>query len=179
MVINGRSVILSLTLLVFLAVSGYYLMNSYYLQLADNPDDVVPVDAPIPPGLMPSDQPDSIGKLSKDFFNEHRLERDKQRSLQIELLREIINNVNTNDAVRQQAQTEWLILTQTMEKEMAVEKLVMSKGFADAILLINNDIAHIIVKTSGLSQAEAIQITELVASALNLDASSVRVIERS
>lgn len=117
-------------------------------------------------------------KSGRDFFSEHRLEREKQRSMQVDLLREIINNNNTSPEVRQQAQADWLALTALMEKELSVEKLVISKGFADAILVFNDEIAHVIVKSEGLTQAEALQIADLVASSLKLDLEQVRVIER-
>lgn len=172
---------LSLSLLVFLAIAGHYLMNSYYKQLpllTEALGETAPTGGTQSPGLMPEQRPESYIEPSRDFFNEHRLEREKQRSMQLELLREIINNVNTSSELRQEAQQAWLLLTITMEKELAVEKLVIGKGYADALLLLNDDVAHLLVKTEGLNQAQAIQIIELVASTLKLDASNVRVIER-
>ena len=171
----------SLSFLVLLAVTGYYLMNSYYKQLpllTHDLQETAPTGGAAPQGLMPEQLPESHAEPTKDFFNEHRLEREKQRSMQLELLREIINNVNTSNELRQEAQQAWLVLTSTMEKELAVEKLVIGKGYADALLLLSDDIAHLLVKTEGLSQAQAIQIIELVASTLKLDVSNVRVIER-
>ena len=61
---------------------------------------------------------------------------------------------------------------------MIVEKLVISKGFADVILIFNGDVAHLIVKTDELAPADAIQLTELVSSTLQLDIEKVRVVER-
>lgn len=181
MIIRGKSLMLSVSLLILIAVSGYYLMNSYYTNLpllVGEEEPYVPVGNPSPPGLLPEQQPDAFTDPSKDFFNEHRLERDKQRSMQLELLREIINNSNTADELRSQAQQAWLALTATMEKELTIEKLVIGKGYPDALLLLNGDVAHLLVKTAGLNQAQAIQITELVASSLQIDANNVRVIER-
>lgn len=173
---------LSVSLLILLAVSGYYLMSSYYGNLpllADQEEPATPVDSLItPPGLLPQ-QGNGYENPAKDYFNEHRLEREKQRSLQLELLREIINNNNTSEELRQQAQQTWLELTTTMERELTVEKLVIGKGYSDALLLLNGGTAHLVVKTEGLNQAQAIQITELVASTLQIDINNVRVIERS
>ncbi len=181
MVVQGKPLMFSLALLLLLAVSGYYLMNSYYKNLpllVEEGEPHIPTDGTPTPGLMPDGLPDSFTQPEKDFFNEHRLEREKQRSIQLELLREVINNSNTSDEVRQQAQQTWLELTTTMEKELTVEKLVIGKGYSDALLLLNGDVAHILVKTEGLNQAQAIQIIELVASTLQIDVNNVRVIER-
>lgn len=178
-VINGKALIVSITICVLLAVSGFYLMN-YYSRwsdlAADWQDPTTETTAP-PPGLMPTEPP-GPAETSKDFFAAHRLEREKQRSQRIDLLREVINNPQTSDQVRQQAQEEWLTLTILMEQEMIVEKLVISKGFADVILIFNGDVAHLIVKTDELVPADAIQLTELVSSTLQLDIEKVRVVER-
>ncbi len=181
MVIRGKSVMLSLSLLMLLAISGYYLMHSYYKNLpllAEEGEPVVPTGTAPTEGLMPGNLPEGYAPPEKDFFNEHRLEREKQRSMQLELLREVINNTNTSDEVRRQAQQAWLDLTTTIEKELAVEKLVIGKGYTDALLILNGDVAHLLVKSEGLNQAQAIQIIELVASTLQIDVNNVRVIER-
>ncbi len=181
MVIRGKSVMLSVSLLMLLAISGYYLMNAYYKSLpllAEEGEPLAPTTGAPSKGLMPDNSLEGYAPPEKDFFNEYRLEREKQRSMQLDLLREIINNSNTSDEVRRQAQQAWLDLTTTMEKELAVEKLVIGKGYSDALLMLNGDVAHLLVKSDGLSQAQAIQIIELVASTLQLDVNSVRVIER-
>jgi stage III sporulation protein AH len=176
MVIRGKSLLLSLAILLALGAGGYYLIDYYSnLQLAWDPKPTENGG----PGLMPSGQPQISTEPTSDFFAEHRLEREKQRSMQVELLREIINNTNTSAEVRQQAQQDWLSLTGLMEKELTVEKLVMSKGFDDAILVFNNDVANVIVKSSALAPAEALQIAELVASSLGVNMQQVRVIEHA
>lgn len=174
--VRAKSLLASIAILLVLAVGGNYLVN-YYIdqQLVWNPEAKV---TPGDPGLMPG-QPQVNTEPSTDFFAEHRLEREKQRSMQVELLREIINNNNTNSEVRSQAQQNWLSLTALMEQELTVEKLVMSKGFDDAILVFNQDTANIIIRSSGLTPAEALQVLELVSTSLGVDIGKVRVIERS
>ncbi|MGI6357339.1 MAG: SpoIIIAH-like family protein [Bacillota bacterium] len=175
MLVRAKSLIAAILILVALGVGGHMLVN-YYIdqQLVWNPAAKV---TPGDPGLMPGQPPVSI-EPSRDFFAEHRLEREKQRSMQVELLREIINNVNTSPEVRTKAQQEWLSLTALMEQELTVEKLVMSKGFDDAILVFNQDTANVIVRAQGLTSAEALQVMELVATSLGVKTEQVRVIER-
>ncbi len=175
MLIKARALLASIVVLLVLAVGGNYLVN-YYIdqQLVWNPEAKV---TPGDPGLMPG-QEDVSSESTTDFFAEHRLEREKQRSMQVELLREIINNNNTSAEVRAEAQQDWLSLTALMEQELTVEKLVMSKGFEDAILVFNQDTANLIIKSSGLTQSEALQVMELVSTSLGVDMGKVRVIER-
>lgn len=174
MIIKGKSIILSLSLLVVVAVIGYYLMNAYLTRLPVWAGDL---GEPLPTGGSGGSLPD-YQEPTKDFYNEHRLEREKQRSLQLDLLREVVNNSNTSTEVRAEAQKIWLSLTTTIEKELTIEKLVIGKGYKDALLLLNDGAAHLLVKTDVLTPAEAIQIMEIVASTLDIDAVRVRVIER-
>lgn len=178
MIIDRKTILSSLLVFAVLGVCGYYLLSYYSnldYSLADNPAEPASGSVVTPPVI---DQPPGpVSEPSRDFFSEHRLEREKQRSMQVELLREIINNSNTSAEVRQQAQRDWLALTSLMEKELMIEKLIISKGFADAVLVLNNDTAHIVIKSEGLTQAQAVNITELVASTLGIGFDKVRVIE--
>lgn len=175
MLIRDKSLVVAILILIALGVGGHTLIN-YYIeqQLVWNPAAKV---TPGEPGLMPGSPPVLV-EPTRDFFAEHRLEREKQRSMQVELLREIINNANTSAEVRTQAQHEWLGLTALMEKELTVEKLVVSKGFDDVILVLNQDVANVIIKAQGLTSAEALQVIELVATSLGVKTDRVRVIER-
>lgn len=176
-VVHMRTLLTYGVVIVFFAMAGYTLLGYFHSLDVDPADELEPTLAP--PGIFTPGQQGSQTEPVRDFFAQHRLEREKQRSIQVELLRQIINNANTSDEVRQQAQRDWLSLTALMEKELMVEKLVVSKGYADAILVYNNDVAHMIVKVENMTQAQAIQITEVVASALKLTYEKVRVIERS
>lgn len=177
MIIRWRSLLASFIMLLLLGSFGFYLADYYgNMKLAWNPE---PVATPTDPGVTPTDPSQVSTESTSNFFAEHRLEREKQRSMQVELLREIINNANTGADIRQQAQQDWLSLTALMEQELTVEKLVMSKGFDDAILVFNNQIANLVVKSPSLTPSEALQITELVSSSLGVGMNKVRVIEHT
>ncbi len=178
MIIDRKAILSSLLVFTILGVCGYYLL-SYYSNLdsslAGDPTEPTLGGNLTSPVVDPT--PGPVSEPSRDFFTEHRLEREKQRSMQVELLREIINNTNTSAEVRQQAQRDWLALTAVMEKELMIEKLIISKGFDNAVLVLNNDTAHVVIKSEGLTQAQAVNITELVASTLGMGFDKVRVIE--
>ena len=177
MVIRGKSLLASLAILLLLGSFGYYLVNYYgSMKLAWGPK---PGTAQEEKGATPSDPSQVSTESTSDFFAEHRLEREKQRSMQVELLREIINNANTSADIRQRAQQDWLSLIALMEQELTVEKLVMSKGFDDAILVYNNGIANVVVKSPSLTPSDALQVSELVSSSLGVEMNRVRVIEHT
>src|SRR6056297_3112036 len=61
---------------------------------------------------------------NENFFIEYRIERDKARSEQISIFREMVNNPNTDEAIKKEAQNKMLAMSEKMEKEMEIESLI-------------------------------------------------------
>lgn len=103
------------------------------------------------------------GKEVKDnFFSEYRLERDRTRSEQVEILNEVINNSNTAAQTRLNAQQKLLLLTDNLGKESKIENALIAKGFPDAAAVIQPHSVMVIVPTKGLRQDEIARIADIV-----------------
>lgn len=100
--------------------------------------------------------------ISKEFFIDYRLERDKNRSQHIELLENIVKNEDTDAETRSQAQKEMINLVQLSEKEMVVENLIRAKGFNDVIVFIHDGYVNAIVDAKKLSASNAAQIQDII-----------------
>lgn len=98
---------------------------------------------------------------SSDFFIDYRLERERTRGQQIELLRELINNPQADDASRKSAGDRWLAIVEAMGKEGELENLIRAKGFADAVVFIQERSTVVVVKATDLSQQEAAKIMDI------------------
>jgi stage III sporulation protein AH len=70
-----------------------------------------------------------------DYFVNYRIEREKMRSQQVEILREIVENPNSAVDVRKDAQKKMLNLTEKMENELKLENLIKAKNYKDAVVL--------------------------------------------
>lgn len=105
--------------------------------------------------------PDIAPVVTSDFFTEYRLERDKLRSERSELLRDIMKNTKS-DETRQRAQDSVLKLTVNKQKESDMENLIKARGFADALVFIQDSSVSAVVKTSSLSRDEVLQVAEVI-----------------
>lgn len=82
----------------------------------------------------------------EDFFIEYRLDRERTRGRQIELLREIINSSTASEQARQKAQEELLAITNKLAREMELEHLIRAKGYRDATVCIEEKGVTVIVQ---------------------------------
>jgi len=96
------------------------------------------------------------------FFIEYRLERDRQRSQQIALLKQIIDNPNSGGEGKQEAQKRLVELTQQMDLEMQLEKLIVAKGYKDAAVFIQPNAVNVIIMAEKFGDEDANKIGDLV-----------------
>ncbi|MCK8825453.1 SpoIIIAH-like family protein [Fuchsiella alkaliacetigena] len=122
---------------------------------------------------------EKVEEEGADFFVEYRLERDKVRSEQVSLLREMINNPNSSEALKDQAQDRLLDMTNTLEKEMEIESLIRARGFEDALSFIHRNSVDIIIATPGLEESDVAKIGDVVAKATGLGLEDVTIIEKN
>jgi len=102
-------------------------------------------------------------KRGSEFFVEYRLERDRVRSQEIQMLREVINNPNSSPEVKNEAQQRLIRLTEYMEQEVQLEALLQAKGYAEAAVLIQPSTVNVIVRAAQLKPEDLTRIGELVA----------------
>lgn len=96
-----------------------------------------------------------------DFFTEYRLEREKLRSQYSDLLRDQMTGA-ASDELRKQAQENILKMMQDKQRETEMENLIKAKGFSDAVVVCRDQSASAIVRSSRLSQTEAMQIADII-----------------
>ncbi len=97
----------------------------------------------------------------EDLFIEFRLQRDQARSEQLDLLREVLNNANLGSAAKDQALGVWLRITQDLGLEVDMENLIRAKGFADAVVVLREGQATIMVKAASLTPEEVLRLADI------------------
>jgi len=117
-------------------------------------------------------------QVEHDFFSEYRLERERIRGKQIEMLREIASDPNNDKEARQAASLRLVQITEDMEKEMKVESLVKSKGFKECVVIINPHSTTVIVETDNLRLDKEEEIKRLVSQAIQYNKENLSVIAR-
>ncbi len=77
---------------------------------------------------------------SKNYFIEQRLARDKLRASLIDRINEIVNNENTSDETRTEAQKKIMAIGGDLaEKELTIEGLIKAKGFEEALVFLTEE----------------------------------------
>ncbi|MDR1159807.1 MAG: SpoIIIAH-like family protein, partial [Syntrophomonadaceae bacterium] len=69
-----------------------------------------------------------------DFFATYRVERERIRGHQTEMLQSIINDRNTEKTAREAASMQLMNISADMEREMKAENLIKSLGFLDCVV---------------------------------------------
>jgi len=123
-------------------------------------------------------QPVSPPIGGKEFFVDCRLTRDRICSQRIELLKEIANNPDSSSEVRDQAQKDIMQITDSLGKETEIEKLIIARGFKDAVVMLQSKAATVIVQAPSLPRSDAERIAEIVAKATGLESDNVFVISK-
>jgi stage III sporulation protein AH len=113
-----------------------------------------------------------------EFFVEHRLERDRIRSQQIDWLREVVNNANSPEETRREAQRRILGITQAIDTEMKIESLIKAENFKDAVVLIQDKSATIIVQAPMLTNLDKKTLTGIAVRITGLSAENIVIITR-
>jgi stage III sporulation protein AH len=117
-------------------------------------------------------------KNIKNYFVEYRLSRDKLRASLVDRLDIIVNNKNTSEDVRKEAQMEILKLGNNSEKELQIEGLIKGKGFDDAIVFLTDKDIKIVVSSAELTEQDMIKILDIVKSETDYDNNNIKIMKK-
>lgn len=133
----------------------------------------------------PSAQPSQITAAQQSdeesggsFFPHFRLQREKIRSQQLELLQQIINNPNTDDTSKQSALNRLLTITNAMEMELKAEGLLKAQGFKEGVVIMQDSAASVIISGPELNETEEEQVKNRVAGVLKVKSQQISLINR-
>ena len=110
--------------------------------------------------------------IGTDYFSSAKLSREQTRAKNKETLLEIINNANIAENQKQEAVDEMIALTDLTERETA-EILLETRGYADAVVMITDESADVVVGMSVLSDAQCAQIEDIVARKTGIAAQNI------
>lgn len=111
------------------------------------------------------------------FFVEYRLERDRVRGQELEMLNDMINNQQVGEEQRRQAEEQILTLVDLMEKELIVENMIKAQGYSDALLFSGKGIATVMIHAESLSENDFLRISDTVAAITGVSREEVQVIQ--
>ena len=115
-------------------------------------------------GKEPSNPGTAVLASSSDVgaIAQARLTREQTRAKNKEVLLDIINNGALGEGQKEQAVQEMIDLTAVAEKEAAAEILLEAKGFADAVVSMQENSVDVVVNASELTDVQRAQIEDIV-----------------
>lgn len=102
------------------------------------------------------------GMSVADYIANVQLSREQIRAKNKEALMGLINSANIDEASKQQAIQDMILLTEVSEKENAAETLLMAKGFADPVVSITNEKVDVVINAPSITDPQRAQIEDIV-----------------
>ena len=122
---------------------------------------------------------EAIETAGASFFSEYRLERDKNRSKEVEMWQDIINSEKAEENFKTMAQQELVKIVALTEKEMIIENLIVARGFDDALVFLTDDSATAIVEAKELTSSNVAQIQDIIVRKTKLDAKAIKIMKKN
>ncbi|MGB4503799.1 MAG: SpoIIIAH-like family protein [Syntrophaceticus sp.] len=166
-------IMLALGLIILFGGCWFYLNNFLSAEEVRAP---VNVEAELKPQGQPKNSSETVKK--QEFFVDCRLTRDRIRSQQIDVLKEIAGNPVSSADTRDNAQQELMKITERTAMEVELEKLVVAQGFRDAVVLIQNESATVIIQGTSFTNSDAEKIRDVVSRVALLNPDSIFVIPK-
>ena len=119
----------------------------------------------------------SSGGSIDEYFAQARLDKQQSRAEAIEVLQTIYgggDSTKTELAVMAESAA---AISGYIEKESKIENVLKAQGFTDALCYLSENGASVIVKTDGLSSAQAAQIKNALLSEVNIPVEKISILE--
>lgn len=116
--------------------------------------------------------------IQPDFFIDYKLERDRIRSQQLDLLEKLIDSPQSTKEISEEIKEQLKNIIKTTNVETELESLIKAKGFNDAVVIIRDDTADAIIKSESLNQEQAVQILDLVNRITKIPMEAIKIIPR-
>lgn len=114
----------------------------------------------------------------QEFFVDCRLTRDRMHSQQVDVLKEIAGNPASSGETRDHAQQELMKITKRNTVEVELEKLVQAQGFKDAVVLIQEKSATVIIQGTSVAGTEEEKLKDIVSRVADVEPRNIFVIPK-
>lgn len=94
---------------------------------------------------------------NSEFFTETKMIRDQKNTQTLQTLKSLIDDKNVSKENKDDASKKYTKLAMNTNYEAKIETTLKSKGYADAVCLIEDNKATVIVKTSGSAAVNGTQ----------------------
>lgn len=121
-------------------------------------------------------EPDS----TDSYFSSVEVSRKRARDEALEVLNAVVENDQASDAVKAEAMAEIQTIAKEMSQESNIESILMGKGFAQCLAVINGESANIVVRTEEqLNASQLAQINAVVYEQAGIEPVNITIVAKN
>ena len=112
-----------------------------------------------------------------EFFAGYRLQREQNRSRELQVLQELTRSEEQSKSTRDAASTKIMRIMEEREKEMKAENLIKSRGIEDCVIISEAGMSTVVIKGSESTINED-EIKDLISPVLKLNENEICMVFR-
>ncbi len=112
------------------------------------------------------------------YFSATQINRQKARDEALEVLQAVVDNVEADETLRNEALADISAIADEIQKEANIESLITAKGFEQCVAVLNGDTACIVVSADELQAAQLAQINAIVYEQTGIAPSGITIINK-
>ncbi|MDO5548038.1 MAG: SpoIIIAH-like family protein [Eubacteriales bacterium] len=114
---------------------------------------------------------------AEDFFAEARLKKQAARDSALSMLKETLSSEDSTDTAKQEATQQISAIAANSVKETKIENLIQSKGFTDAVVMIEDDsiTASVAGKNGALTATDVAKIADIIVNETGADLTGIKI----
>ncbi len=114
-----------------------------------------------------------------NYFEAMQLSRQQARDEAMEVLMTVAESGTAVDEMKAEALDDIAQIALDIENEANIETLILAKGFAKCVAVVNGDTASVVVQSDGLLPSEIAQISEIVYEQAGILPANLTIIEKN
>lgn len=128
---------------------------------------------------LESEETNATNTDETDYFASSKLDRDKMYAEMISNYENIINNTNASEAQKSIATQEITKINNTKNAIMICENLILTKGFENCVVLVNEENVNVVVSIKdGLNTESVAKIQNIIARELGTEIENIHITEK-
>ena len=122
---------------------------------------------------------DDGAAAGEDYFASSRLTREKARDEAVSTLKELSESADADETAKEDAASQISALAAASVQEANIESLIRAKGYADAVVMLSDGSANIVVSPpeGGLQADDVTKIRDIVVSETGMSAGQIKIVE--
>ena len=120
----------------------------------------------------------NIAETQDEYFSSTRIQRESMYSQMLETYQKMVDSTEITNDQKAIAIQEINNITTMKNAIMIAENLIKNKNFEDVVILVSNNTASVVVKTSTLSTEQIAQIQNIVCRELDIKSENINISQK-